>query len=96
MEEAESAPMQQLLLDLMNLPIHHAVIGLAPREAAALMGLPAAMALPDTVRDATAVLGNGIEAHAARAIVVAAREALAEGARGRWVGAGAGATGTTP
>ena len=46
------------------------------------MGLPAAMALPDTVRDATAVLGNGIEAHAARAIVVAAREALAEaGAR---------------
>ena len=55
---------------------------LAPREAAALMGLPAAMALPDTVRDATAVLGNGIEAHAARAIVVAAREALAEaGAR---------------
>ena len=55
---------------------------LAPREAAALMGLPTAMALPDTVRDATAVLGNGIEAHAARAIVVAAREALAEaGAR---------------
>ena len=55
---------------------------LAPREAAALMGLPATMALPDTVRDATAVLGNGIEAHAARAIVVAAREALAEaGAR---------------
>ena len=55
---------------------------LAPREAAALMGLPATMALPDTVRDATAVLGNGIEAHTARAIVVAAREALAEaGAR---------------
>ena len=46
------------------------------------MGLPATMALPDTVRDATAVLGNDIEAHAARAIVVAAREALAEaGAR---------------
>ena len=42
------------------------------------MGLPATMALPDTVRDATAVLGNGIEAHAARAIVVAAREARAE------------------
>lgn len=55
---------------------------LAPREAAALMGLPATMALPDTVRDATAVLGNGIEAHTARAIVAAAREALAEeGAR---------------
>ena len=40
------------------------------------MGLPAAMALPDTVRDATAVLGNGIEAHTARAIVASAREAL--------------------
>ena len=51
---------------------------LAPREAAALMGLPATMALPDTVRDATAVLGNGIEAHTARALVAAAREALAE------------------
>ena len=55
------------------------------------MGLPAAMALPDTVRDATAVLGNGIEAHAARAIVVAAREALAEaGARTAGSGSGSG------
>ena len=64
---------------------------LAPREAAALMGLPATMALPDTVRDATAVLGNGIEAHTARAIVVAAREALAEaGARTAGSGSGSG------
>ena len=45
---------------------------LAPRESAALMGLPAAMKLPDKVKDATAVLGNGIEAHTARAIVRAA------------------------
>ena len=35
-----------------------------------------------TVRDATAVLGNGIEAHTARAIVAAARLALAEDAEG--------------
>ena len=53
---------------------------LAPRESAALMGLPAAMKLPDKVKDATAVLGNGIEAHTARAIVRAAGEALAEAA----------------
>ena len=53
---------------------------LAPRESAALMGLPAAMKLPAKVKDATAVLGNGIEAHTARAIVRAAGEALAEAA----------------
>ena len=35
---------------------------------------------PDKVKDATAVLGNGIEAHTARAIVRAAGEALAEAA----------------
>ena len=58
------------------------------------MGLPAAMALPDTVRDATAVLGNGIEAHTARAIVASAREALAEeGAR--TAGSGSGSDGLT-
>ena len=55
---------------------------LAPRESAALMGLPATMKLPDKVKDATAVLGNGIEAHTARAIVAAARPALAEDAEG--------------
>ena len=69
---------------------------LAPREAAALMGLPAAMALPDTVRDATAVLGNGIEAHTARAIVASAREALAkEGARTAGSGSGSDDDGLT-
>ena len=57
------------------------VAGPVPREAAALMGLPATMALPDTVRDATAVLGT-IEAHAARAIVVAAARRSPRRARG--------------
>ena len=46
---------------------------LSPQHLAVLMGVPH-MQLPDRVRDATRVLGNGIEAHMARAIVAAARE----------------------